>query len=514
MQIDRTSVSYGTALLTVTGLVSQGLGFVYRVLLSRMIGAEVMGLYQLVMPVYSVVMSLTAVGLTAAVSHLSARYQALGSSRAARQTLGQALGIFFALFGLVAAVTALLSDPISAYVLGDARTQLGLLLLLPCILLTGIENLHKHAFYGTGRLTIPAVVELLEQFIRTGTVLLLLYLLLPQSEEKTVGIIVLGMCSSEIFSAVTLALLFRRGEAAAGAPEEPKRLRRRIASIALPMACTSLLGNLMGAWTSILIPNRLVRLGMEVSEAMGAFGVLCGMTLPMLFLPTAFLGAMSLVLMPRLSHHCALGQTGRAGKLIGRALFQVSAVTMPALALLTVLGPPVGRLLYRESRVGEYILPLAIGVLLSCWQSILACALNGLGRQGKSARNAIVSGAVELGCTFLLMSLPGVGLGGYVAGFVLSGGVGALLNWREVKRETGLRLDLFRVLIAPALGSALVLPTVRLLFRILTDAGMAVLPGAGWCVLFGAVLYLAALLAQGVGRSPLGERGRDGRTRH
>ena len=59
--------------LTGVSAVSQLLGFGYRVLLSRMIGAEVMGLYQLVMPVYSVLMSVTATGLTAAVSNLSAR---------------------------------------------------------------------------------------------------------------------------------------------------------------------------------------------------------------------------------------------------------------------------------------------------------------------------------------------------------------------------------------------------------------------------------------------------------
>ena len=41
-------------LLTVLGALSQLLGFGYRVALSRMVGAEVMGLYQLVMPAFSV----------------------------------------------------------------------------------------------------------------------------------------------------------------------------------------------------------------------------------------------------------------------------------------------------------------------------------------------------------------------------------------------------------------------------------------------------------------------------
>ena len=56
MKLDRTSMLYGTLLLTGTGIAGQFLGFVYRILLSRLIGAEVMGLYQLIMPVFSVQM--------------------------------------------------------------------------------------------------------------------------------------------------------------------------------------------------------------------------------------------------------------------------------------------------------------------------------------------------------------------------------------------------------------------------------------------------------------------------
>ena len=150
---------YGTLILTGTSIVSQFLGFVYRILLSRLIGAEVMGLYQLIMPVFSVIMALTAVGLTVAVSNLSSQYHARGNRAAIAQVLRRCLAVFLLLFAAVAAVVVLLYDPISVYLLGDARTQLGLLLLLPCILLTGVENLHKHFFYGTGNIRPPAAVE-------------------------------------------------------------------------------------------------------------------------------------------------------------------------------------------------------------------------------------------------------------------------------------------------------------------------------------------------------------------
>ena len=196
------SLLSGAALLTAVGLFSQLVGFGYRIVLSRLVGAETMGLYQLIMPVYSTLMSLTAIGLTVAVSTLSARYEALGDRGAVRQTRNRALALFFVAAIPLGALLVIFSDPISVYLLGDARTQLGIVLLVPCVLLTGVENLHKHCFYGIGQIRPPALTETVEQLIRTGAVLGLLILLLPRNREETVGIIVTGMVLCEIFSAV------------------------------------------------------------------------------------------------------------------------------------------------------------------------------------------------------------------------------------------------------------------------------------------------------------------------
>lgn len=510
MKLDRTSMLYGTLLLTGTGMLSQALGFVYRIFLSRLIGAEVMGLYQLVMPVYSVLMSITAVGLTAAVSNLSASYHALGNRAAISALLRRCLVLFLTLFIPAAAVTILCYDPISVYLLGDARTQMGLILLLPCVLLTGVENLHKHYFYGTGNVRPPAAVELCEQFIRAGAVLGLLVLFLPQNPERTVALIVLGMTACELFSALTLLTLARRSlnpaAGLAGAVPGRKMLTRKIAGVALPVGMTSLLGNLMGSATAVLIPQQLVRAGVEVSQAMSAFGVLCGMTIPMLCLPTAFIGALGLTLMPRLAQAAALDRMDLVRSRLDRAMLATSVLVLPAMALLTALGPALGVLLFREPSAGNYLFPLAVGVALSCYQAVLSGALNGVGGQKTSARNALLSAVTELGCTFFLMGLPGVGLKGYVAGFVASSALGAWLNWREVHRITNLKMRIFTWCTAPGLAALLTGLVTRLLFRVLRSAGMADLPNLAVSVVFGIILYLSALQAQGVSLSGIFRR--------
>ena len=121
-----------------------------------------------------------------------------------------------------------------------------------------------------------------------------------------------------------------------------------------------------------------------------------------------------------------------------------------------------------------------------------------MGRQKAAARNSIFCGAVQLACTAVLMGLPGVGLGGYVAGYVASSLLGALLNWRQVRRATGLKPQIFQWCTAPALAALLMGLSVNLLFRVLLDAGAGPWTATGLCACFGGVLYLAALQAQGL----------------
>lgn len=498
MKLDRSSTLYATILLTVTGFVGQILGFFYRIALSRLIGAETMGLYQLIMPVYSVLLSIASIGLTTTVSNLTAEYHALHRPASIHRTLRRCLGVFSLIVLPLGLIVVLFSDPISVYLLGDARTRLGMVLLIPCLFLTGVENLHKHTFYGSGNVRPAALTELCEQIIRAAAVLGLLLIFLPQNPERTVGLIVAGMVICEVFSAITLVVLFRRHMGRRPAGDGHPASWKRISSIAVPVGFTALLGNLMGSVTSVLIPQRLVAGGMDASEAMSAFGVLTGMTVPLLNMPTALIGAMCLIMVPKLAQSIALNDRKSLHRRLGRALSATSVLMMPATALLTVIGPTLGELLFGDPRVGNYMLPLAIGLLLCCYQSVLASALNGVGKQGIAARNALICDVIQVAFTWYTVALPGVGLKGYVAGFLVSAVVGLGLNTLSVVRATGLKLKLFQWLLSPGLSALLMGLTVNLLFRWLGSNGAPLPAAVGLCVLFGMIEYLAALQAQGV----------------
>ena len=488
---------HGAVLLTAVGLFSQVLGFFYRIALSRLAGAEVMGLFQLVMPVYSVLLSLTAVGLTVAVSTLSARHQALGDWAGVRGVLRRGILLFLALLLPLGVGLVLASDAVSVYLLGDARTQLGIILLVPCVLLTGIENLHKHCFYGLGNVRPPAASETVEQIVRVAAVLGLLLAFLPQSAERTVGLIVAGMIICELFSVTTLILLFRRQNARMDTGLPAGRVTsRRLLAIALPVGCTSLLGTIMGSANAVLIPQELVRGGMEAGAAISAFGVLCGMTMPLLMLPTGLISALGLTMVPGLARQAALGRWDGIRATLDRVMGLVSLLMAPAMALLTVIGPDLGQLLFANENVGQFMLPLAAGTLLSCWQAVLSGALNGIGRQRAAARNAIVCDAVQL--AFTVCTVSRWGLAGFVAGFVLSSLAGAALDLLSLCRAANMRPAWGSWFLSPTLAALLTGLCSNLLFRWMMDRDASHAMGCLAAAAFGLPLYAAAAQAQGL----------------
>jgi O-antigen/teichoic acid export membrane protein len=129
---------------------------------------------------------------------------------------------------------------------------------------------------------------------------------------------------------------------------------------------------------------------------------------------------------------------------------------------------------------------------------VLSCALNGVGRQNAAARNSFLCGGVQLAFTWFTVGLPGVGLRGYVAGFLVSSVLGLGLNLLSTVRATGLTLRPFEWLVSPALSAALTGLCVNLLFRWLNTQGASLPLSVTLCLTFGALEYLAALQAQGV----------------
>ena len=438
---ERRGLSFAESALVLTGvnLFSQVLGFAYRVWLSRMVSPVGLGVYQLVMPVYSVGMSLCVSGLTVAVSRLTAAHLARGRYDGARRAVRLCLMGYIGLIVAVSLAVIPFSDAISAHLLGDARTRMGLLLMLPCMLLTGWENVHKNFFYGAKNVVPPAIAEIAEQCSRVAAVLGLLFWLRPMYEEAQVALIVSGMIVSEVVSASLLTWFYRRhirraaGRAGYTLPSRAGLGTMKavgwgaIAHIAVPISLSNVVSNLIGSANSVIIPGRLILSGMAPEQSLSAFGVAFGMTMPLLGLPMAFIVAVSLTAMPRLTEAAALGDMEEVRKRAKQAALAATAVIIPSMALLIPYGERAAQALFRNPDAGQFMVPLAVAVVFNCYEYIFGAMLNGLGRQRQTAAVYILTNLLQLALTWVLVARPNMRLMGYVMAYGISNAIGAVL---------------------------------------------------------------------------------------
>lgn len=431
-----TSLLGSTLQLTLVSLLSQLLYFFYQVILSRMVGTEVLGLIHMVMPVYYTLLSLLTSGFALAVCRLSSEYQSEHNHRALGQLVGHTTQLFsyaFLLFGLL----FLLGYRILVEQYFQQSPPLLLLLAIPMLIFfTAQEIFNKHYFYGTNSVHIPAVIQITEQLVRMAAVILLLLIFPHSSPLETVLLILLGMLVSEIYSSLHLTYL-RKQQPITFPFTFPTsgncgHMNQTILRIALPVSLTSFLCQSISTLNSVIIPNLLVRSGLEQTVALQRYGILFGMTLPLLMLPFSLINALSIVLLPYLSRCRVLKQSHPINQALKGSLLAIFLFLAPVTLLIACFGTQLGALFYGQPEAGDFILPLAVGVILSAFEVVAETALNAFNRQTVNACITLLSTLLQVYVT--LAYTVSLGLRAYVIGFVLTSALGCLLRglllWR------------------------------------------------------------------------------------
>ncbi len=508
MKLNKNAIIYSAMLLAMSNAGLQLLGFVFRIFLSRMITAESMGVYQLIFPFYSVIMAITLSGICVSVSRLTAEKYALGDTAGVRKVVEICIFIFVTLFAAVAVGTVAFNDFIASRILGDERTHKAIIILLPTLFLTGLENIYKACFYGIKRVYPPIISELSEQVIRISAVVLLLYIFKPQTPTIAVFLIVIGMGISEVSSATLLTIMYRKH--LPRDKSDGRSLKERITDtysptiikdilvITLPVTIAGLLQNILSSVNTVLLPRRLVVSGMAQKQATETFGILFGMTMPLLMLPAIFIGALATIILPRLSESMALGHLDRVRDRISKSIYVTGLLTLPVFAIVVPLGEPLCDLLYRQPAADDYLMPLAIASVFIYYQIITGSALNALGMQKRAGIHIVIGGIIQLTFTYLAVSNPMFGIYGYIFGYGLSGCIVMVLNMQVLISKTNLKILWYEWFLSPLLNAVFVGLLASILHAIAEDLGfhdpVSILCAAG----LAGFVYLFMLKWQGV----------------
>lgn len=419
-----------TAFLTGVNAAVRAMGLLMRVMLSRLLGPEIMGITELAQSVHMLAITPLTSGLPLAISRMTAK---AGLSNKRKPLLAGLMLVRSASVVLIPAL--LLLSPLLARMTCDVRVLPSLWFTAPCVLILGYSAAFNGYCYGMELSRVPALSELIEQALRVTLALLLIFALRHLTAPWLAAVPVAATMLAELAG---LWYVLRRVGFSAFDAENARAWRKPVLRLALPTTFTRVIQTLMRSVTAILIPLRLQASGLPASEATARLGMLNGMVMPFLMLPCVFTSALSMVSMPRI----AKAEDNR--RELRRLLLLCAAACVPVGVLsamaIYLLAPLLSNSIYRLAELGDLFRSSAPMAALFSVGHLSGGIIAALGEQKRSMYGTLAVSMLTLVLTYFLAGDARWRLNGVIAAQAV-GQAGMIawnacvfLRWRRHRR--------------------------------------------------------------------------------
>ncbi len=447
-------------ILLAASIVNRILGFIPRILLPRIIGAEGVGLYQLGYPFFLVLVTIISGGIPLAVAKLVAEAESAGNPERSKRVLRTSL-IFALISGLLFTVLCILIAPLaSRYILTDARVYQTFVAMSPMIAIVAVSSVYRGYFQGKQDMIPSAASSIMETIARIICVLWFSYLLLPMGIEYAAAGAMLGVLAGEIAGMAVLLWQYRRMKSREGsvsvqlpssATSVSKKegfvpMLRRIMKIAIPVTGGRLVGSMSYLLESITTAQSLAIAGIATAIATAQYGALQGMIIPLLLLPGALTSSLAVSLVPSLAEAQARGDIKTIHLRLHQSIRLALVTGAPFAVIMYVLAEPLCMLIYNNTEIAGMLKIMAPFALFLYAQPPLQAALQALDKPGRALINTLIGAIVKIVLILYLASNPSFGIYGAILAIIVNFIIVTLLHGFSVSKTLNYRLPLLDIL--------------------------------------------------------------------
>jgi len=381
-----------TLILIFGGIITKILGFIIRIVYTRIVGPEVIGLYSLVTPTYSLLITIATLALPTTISKLVAENKHNNIKIVSTST------ILIMLINLVVVIFMVFSASfIAHYLLHEERCYLLIISMAFTFPIISISSIIKGYFYGKQNMIPNVVSNIIEQLIRG----ILIYIFVPIIMEKSE---ILAACSLFLFSfieelvSIFINLLFL-----------PKKIKikkqyiipdkytlKNILNISIPTVSSRIIGNIGYFFEPIILKNLLLFSGYSNNYILVEYGAYNAYTLTILTVPSFFITAISSSLIPEISKHYLAKKGNLVKKRLKEAMFFALLIGITYSILLIFFGNVILNAIYNTELGLNYIKILAPIFPLFYIEAILISFLQALDKAHITMRITIIGVIVKL----------------------------------------------------------------------------------------------------------------------
>lgn len=452
------SFIYGAIILLIANFFNRVIGFIYQVMMIRMIGAEGVGLFNMIYPIYVLVLVAASAGIPVAIAKMVAEEVAKENLAGAYRVFKIAflyivcLSIFFTL------ILFFIAPLLKEYVFPNPNVYYAFLSLVPGIIIVSLCSAFRGFFQGLQQMTPTAVTQFIEQLVRVVAGLSIACFLLPRGVEYAAIGISLGVILGELTGFLVMLSLYlikrpRISHRYTCEIRSVKEVTTGIFSLAVPITMTRFVTTGVMSVDAILIPYRLHTSGMSMSQATAAYGELIGIAMAIVLTPGIITFALGTALVPAISDAMALNNMYLVRSRINESLRVTMLAGIPATLLLVFIPGELCELLYGYSTVEALLIAFALGGPFLYFTQTTTAIFNGMGRADKPLKNLVIGSIIKVLGVYYLTVIPELGIVGTAYAMSFSNAVSSLLNYIDLRNLTGFRIEVKGFLLRPLFAS-------------------------------------------------------------
>ncbi len=423
------------ATVTAYSIFTKFISLFFKIYISRELGAETMGLYQISTSVFYLFASLTASGLPLVISRKVAEKEVIKDSKGYQDLLTGALILGIALSLAMIGLLYVFRNHLGS-LFSDKRSLPLFLIIMPALLSTTIYYIIRSFFWGKKEYSRFAFTEMLEELMRIVICLLLIsgvFFTISGAKAITYAFII----SDILICIVLIFMFFSYGGKLSSTPKF-----KEIGRPALPRTIMRIFSSLSITFVALLFPLRLMQSGLTMSEATASYGRVSGMANPLILAPMSILGSLSVVLVPEMSEKCARKDYSALNRQINSGLEFSFLVSGIFLLCYLALGEEITTLLYKDAQSGRYLQWACFIMIPLSLSQLTQSAMNSMGLEKKSFFNYIIGTLAMFACVYFLP--PYIGIYSVALASFSSLAISGVLNLVMLKKFTGLKLEFVR----------------------------------------------------------------------
>ncbi len=438
-------------MLTAVALTMRTVSMFFGAFISRSVGAEGVGIYTLVMTVYSFAVTFATSGISLTVTRLVAG--AIGENKSS--DVGRILRgavLYATAFGALATLFLFFgAELLGGMVLDDLRTVKSLKILSFSLVPIALGSVFSGYFVGVKRVGFNASVQVIAQLAKIVLTVLLVVKRADGEIASAVAALCLAVTLTEIlaFGFILLEYLYdrrRNGARSHGAP----RLSE-VAKMALPLAFSAYVRSVLLNVEHILIPKKLRERGESDSEAYSHYGTLHGMALPLILYPMSPLSSFSGLLVPEFAEDMSAGRSERMKKIATDAMNTTLSYAVICSVLIYFFAEELGYVIYHSYDAGYYISTLALIIPIMYLDHVTDSILKGIGEHVFSMWVNISDSCLSVILVWFL--IPRLGIMGYALVIVIMEGYNFLLSVVRLKKRISFSVNPYRAVVLPLASS-------------------------------------------------------------